>query len=105
VARLHKEAARNAQKADKTAIGEKLLKFPIFSFIRVYGMDNHFDPFYSWDSIRDCHLMEEIRRRFSGTYLSQRRRMPARLVRTLAVETQKLSRGCDRNGWEYGTAL
>ena len=28
----------NAQKADKTAVGENLLKFPIFSYIRVYGM-------------------------------------------------------------------
>jgi hypothetical protein len=34
-ARLRKEAARNAQKADKTAVGENLLKFPIFSYIRV----------------------------------------------------------------------
>jgi hypothetical protein len=31
-------SARNTQKADKTAVGENLLKFPIFSFIRVYGM-------------------------------------------------------------------
>ena len=29
---------RNAQKADKTPVGENLLKFPIFSYIRVYGM-------------------------------------------------------------------